>query len=237
MRILIAAPPKAGNVWLKCMLGSIYDLEWLKDREVPSRPELHLFKEWTEQGGFREGTIFHQHYDYSDEFCRIVEAIPAHLVTIIRNPYDAFVSTYFAVNQKAADGKLREGRKTVLVDRPLHHPDILNFLENGGYRNNLRKAARWLHSGRAVVLRYEDLHRDPLGALAHATDQIKPVAPEQIVRAVEACSAENMRQRETGKHVRMATVGDSKNHLTEQHFRIFRELHADLIRGLGYEVL
>jgi hypothetical protein len=123
------------------------------------------------------------------------------------------------------------------VDRPLHHPDILNFLENGGYRGNLRKATKWLHSGRAVVLRYEDLHRDPLGALARATDQITPVAPEQITRAVEACSAENMRQRGRGKHVRTATVGDSKNHLTEQHFRIFRELYADQIQGLGYEVL
>ncbi len=239
MRILIAAPPKAGNVWLKCMLGSIYDLQWLKKPEVPPRPDLGLFKEWVEQGGFRDGTIFHQHYEYSDEFCRAVEAVPAYLVTIIRDPYDAFVSTYFDVNQKSADGRLKEGGKAVLVDKPLHHPDVLTFLENGGYRGNLVKAERWLHGGRAVVLRYEDLHRDPMGALARATDQIAPVAPERIARAVEACSAENMRQRGRGmaKHVRTATVGDSKNHLGEQHFRIFRERHADLIRGLGYEVL
>ena len=97
MRILIAGPPKTGNVWLKCLLGSIYDLELLKKPEVPLRPDLNLFKEWVEQGGFRDGTIFHQHYRYSDEFCRAVEAVPAHLVTIIRNPYDAFVSGYFTI--------------------------------------------------------------------------------------------------------------------------------------------
>jgi hypothetical protein len=38
------------------------------------------------------------------------------------------------------------------------------------------------------------------------------------------------------RHVRTATVGDSNNHLGEQHFKIFRERCSDLIRRLGYEV-
>ena len=105
------------------------------------------------------------------------------------------------------------------------------------YRGNLRRADEWLHSGRAVVLRYEDLTHDPMDALARATDQIAAVAPERIARAIEECSAENMRQRRgMAKHVRTATVGDSKNHLGEEHFRIFRERYGDLIRRLGYEV-
>jgi hypothetical protein len=239
MRILIASPPKTGNMWLKCLLGSIYDLEWLKDGEVPPRPEPVLFEEWVERGGFRDGTIFHQHYRCSDEFCHAVEAVPAHLVTIIRNPYDAFVSTYFTIQQRAANGNLGKSRSTVLAGKPLDHPDTLAFLESGGYRGNLRRADEWLHSGRATVLRYEELLRDPMGTLTRVSEQIAPVAPERIARAVEECSAENMRQRSRAmaRHVRMATVGDSKNHLDEQHLRIFRERYADLIRRLGYEVL
>jgi Sulfotransferase domain len=238
MRILIASPPKTGNVWLKCLLGSIYDLEWLKGAEVPSRPELDLFEEWVEQGGFRDGTIFHQHYHYSDEFCSLVEAVPAHLVTIIRDPYDAFVSTYFTIQQRAAAGKLGSSKTSFLAGKTLDHPDVITFLKRGGYRKNLFRAADWLHSGRAVVLRYEELLRDPFGSLTKATDQIAPVAPERIRRAVETCSAENMRQRGAGmaKHVRTATVGDSKNYLGEEHLAIFRELYADLIWRLGYEV-
>lgn len=238
MRILIASPPKTGNVWLKCMLGSIYDLEWLKNAEIPQRHEALLFEEWVEQGGFRDGTIFHQHYRYSDEFCRLVEAVPAHLITIVRDPYDAFVSTYFTIQQRAADGRLGKSWRTVLVGKPLDHPDVLALLENDGYGDHLRRADEWLHSGRAVVLRYEELLRDPMGALTRATDQIAPVAPERITHAVETCSVENMRQRGAGmaKHVRTATVGDSKKYLGEEHLAIFRELYADLIRRLGYEV-
>jgi hypothetical protein len=233
MRILIAAPPKTGNVWLKCLLGSIYDLRWLKGAEIPPRPEPNLFEEWVEQGGFPDGTIFHQHYDYSEEFCRFVEAVPAHLVTIVRDPYDAFVSTYFTMQQRAAKGNLRGIGVDVLAGKPLDHPEALAFLENGGYRDRLVMANEWAHSGRAVLLRYEELIRDPIDALTRATDQIAPVGPERIASAVEMCSAENMRPR---KHVRVATVGDSRNHLGEQHLRIFREHYADLIQRLGYEV-
>jgi sulfotransferase family protein len=237
MRIVIAAPPKTGNMWLKCLLGSIYELEWLKRAEVPLRPDPADFKEWVEQGGFRDGTIFHQHYRYSEEFCRVVEAVPAHLITIIRDPYDAFVSTYFTIQQRAAEGNLKGGTSDVLAGKPLDHPDVLAYLDNGGYRGNWVRADEWLHSGRAVVVRYEDLHRDPTDTLTRVTDQIAPVAPERIARAIETCSAENMRQRSRAmaKHVRTATVGESKNHLGEQHLAIFRR-YADLIRALGYEV-
>ncbi len=125
-----------------------------------------------------------------------------------------------------------------MAGKPLDHPDVLTFLDSDGYGGNLRRAADWLHSGRAVVLRYEELLRDPIGTLTRATHQLAPVTPERIARAVEECSAENMRQRGAGiaKHVRTATVGDSKKHLSEEHLAIFRKHYADLIRGMGYEV-
>ncbi|MBA2598033.1 MAG: hypothetical protein H0V00_15525, partial [Chloroflexia bacterium] len=62
MRIIIAGPPKAGNVWLKCLLGTIYQLLPLTNRDTPQRPQLHLFKQWLEEDKFPDGTIFHQHY-------------------------------------------------------------------------------------------------------------------------------------------------------------------------------
>ena len=67
VRIMIAGPPKAGNVWLKCILGHIYDLRPLLKHETPQRPQFHLLKAWLEDGNFPDGTIFHQHYDYKDE--------------------------------------------------------------------------------------------------------------------------------------------------------------------------
>ena len=238
MRIVIAGPPKAGNVWLKCILSHVYDLDPLGPSETPARPQLALFKAWAEQGGFPDGTIFHQHYDYSPELADAIAAVPAQIVTIIRDPYDTFVSSYFTIQSHKDDG-MRKGRRTdALLDKPLDHPDVLTYLRGGGFRNNMLRAKEWLESGRTAVVRYEDLHRDPVGALTALTSQLAPAPQDKIEHAVEACSADNMRKMGGGKskHVRAAKVGDSKERLGENHLAIFREQHAELIRSLGYEV-
>ena len=238
MRIIIAGPPKAGNVWLKCILGHLYDLRPLGNRETPPRPQLHLFREWIEGGNFPDGAIFHQHYDYSPELADLIEAIPAHTVTIIRDPYDGFVSSYFNIQRHKDDG-LRSGRRTdVMAGKSLDDPDVVAYLRNGGFRNNMRRAKEWLECGRTLVVRYERLHSDPIAELRSVTGRIAPVPDEKIAMAVAACSADRMREMggQRSQHVRAAKVGDSREKLTEEHLAVFREKYADMIQALGYEV-
>ena len=245
MRIVIASPPKAGNKWLKCLLASTYDLQVMLGGETPvATPE--ALRAWVERGGFRDGWIFHQHAPFSSALCDAIEAIPARIVTIVRDPYDQFVSLYhWTQSRSAADrasGKVRAGglralARDILVGKPLDHPDVLAYLERE-FLGYLVRATEWLHSGRAVVVRYEGLHRDPVGELRRATDRIASVDPVRVRRAVETCRAAHMRQQSKAmaRHVRAATVGDWRNHSTEAHLAIFRERHADLVRGLGYDV-
>jgi hypothetical protein len=70
------------------------------------------------------------------------------------------------------------------------------------------------------------------------TNQIEPVETARIERAIEACSADNMRKmsRRMAQHVRAAKVGDSRDKLGESHLKIFREKYGDLVTSLGYEV-
>lgn len=239
MRILIAGPPKTGNMWLKCLLAEIYGLSWLKNNAIPDRPEPELFSAWIEAGGFPDGTIFHQHYWYSDELAEAAERVSAHLVSIVRDPYDAFVSTYFAMQQHASEGNTKQRKHVDTLGFDLHSEEVLRALREGIYLGNMRKAAGWLHSGRAHVLRYEDLHADPVATLTTLTAELERAGREQIEAAVAHCSADAMRQRggKEAKHVRTATVGDSQGHLTEAHLAIFREdEYAALVRSLGYDV-
>jgi hypothetical protein len=238
VRIMIAGPPKAGNVWLKCILGNIYELRPLTRQETPQRPQLHLLQEWLKASNFPDGTIFHQHYDYSEELVDLVEAVPAHTVTIIRDPYDAFVSSYFTIQEHKDDGR-RSGRRTeMLAGKSLSDPEVVEYLRNGGFRNNMRRAKEWMESGRTLVVRYEKLHTDPIDEVRSVTDTIQPVPDERIASALAACSADNMRKQGGGKskHVRAAKIGDSREKLNDEHLAIFREKYADMIRALGYEV-
>lgn len=240
MRIVVAGPPKAGNVWLKSILAAIYGLKVLGPRLVPQPPSLELFSDWVKRDGFRDDAIFHQHFNYSEELVDAIEAVPAHLVTIVRDPYDVFVSSYYTLQQHIDDPR-RTGRASdLLLGKPLDHPDVLAYLRHGrhgGFHSNMVKAKEWMESGRALVVRYEELHRQPIETMERLTERIAPTSRETIAAAVDACSAENMRKNaKTARHVRTAKVGDSKERLNEEHLAIFRERHADLIRDLGYEV-
>ena len=235
---MIAGPPKTGNMWLKCLLGRAYGLRWLRSFETPVSADFASLRTWLADGRFPDGTIFHQHYDFAPEIADALEAVPARLVTIVRDPYDAFVSTYYTLQQHAAE-KNEKGRKfTELMGKSLDDPAVVEFLRRGGYANNLQKARDWARSGRAVVLRYEDLSRDPLAALQHATAQIAAVDDDRLQIAIDYCRADRMRQRTKGgnKHVRAATVGDSVRQLSLEHLDAFREAYADIITELGYPV-
>lgn len=258
MRIVIAGPPKTGNMWLKCLLGRAYGLRWLRPFETPDRADLASLLPWLAANRFPDNTIFHQHYDYSPEIADALEAVPAHLVTIVRDPYDAFVSTYHTLQLHAADNNQKGRKFTEIMGKPLDHPDVIDFLRHGGYRNNLLKARDWAASGRAVVLRYENLIADPLAELRRATAEIAQVAAtfppspcaqgeelgvrilsdDSLETAIDYCRADRMRARTKGgaKHVRTATVGDSVRHLTPAHLTAFREAYADLVEELGYPV-
>jgi hypothetical protein len=238
VRIIIAGPPKAGNVWLKCLLGHIYDLRPLRNQETPQRPQIDFLKAWLEGGNFPDGTIFHQHYEYKDELATLVDSVPAHLVTIIRDPYDAFVSAYFTIQQHKDTGRRSGRRSDAIAGKPLSDPDVIEYLRNGGFRNNMRRAKEWMESGRTLVVRYERLHSDPIEEIRSVTNTIQPVPDERIAAALAACSADNMRKMggERSKHVRAAKVGDSREKLNDEHLAIFRDKYADLISALGYEV-
>lgn len=238
MRIVVNGPPKQGHRWLKCLLANVYDLRVLGGELRPeSRPD--ALAAWIEAGGFADGTIFHHHAKFSRRLVRVLEAAPARLVTVVRDPYDTFVSLYYWAQDRAAHGEAgdRDRPRNALVGKPLDDPGVLAFLADG-FDQNLFQANEWLHSGRAIVVRYEDLHRDPVAALHRVTDQIGPPPEEAIVRAVEFCRAENMRARSAklARHVRSATVGDSKQHLSDPHLAIFRDRYRDLVRSLGYPV-
>jgi Sulfotransferase domain len=242
MRIVISSPPKMGNKWIKCLLSRVYDLEWIVGEDSPDT-NIERFGQFVNEGRFPDNTIFHQHVKYKPELCDIIDDVPAHLVTIVRDPYDAFVSMYHWIQTRAdydqEVGKVRPKQRPrdAMVGKSIEDPLILDYLANG-FRQQIQRADGWVHSGRAIVVRYEDLHRDPVETLTRVTNQIEPVETASIERAVEACSVDNMRQmsKRMSWHVRAAKVGDSREKLGEAHLAIFREKYRELLTSLGYDV-
>jgi hypothetical protein len=241
MRIVVVSPPRSGNHWIECLLGAIYGLDRLGGRRKPDDTKPGVWRKWARGGGFPDDSLFHLHCRYRPEFCDAIEATPAHVVTIVRDPYDAFVSRYYWTQERMPPDREKAERRPRqrMVGKSLDDPEVLSFLADpNGFGIHLTRADDWLHSGRAVPVRYEDLHRDPVAALTKLTNCIAPAEPGRIEAAIETCSAENMRARSKNMswNIRVAKVGDSKERLGEAHLAIFRERYGDLIRSLGYNV-
>ena len=239
MRIVVSAPPKSGNHWIGCLLSTIYGLQWPTPGGHAATASPETLAEFARSGAFPDGSMFHHHTRFQHRLCDVIDVIPAHHVTIVRDPYDVFVSMYFWEQERSSRGLGRERPRPrhVMYGKPLEHEDVLSFLSER-FGQQIAKADGWLHGGRSIPIRYEELHGNPDGALKRVTDQIEPVSLEQITSAIESCRADRVRQQDEKMawHVRAAKVGDSLERLTDVHLAIFRERHGDLIRSLGYDV-
>jgi len=238
MRVVVASPPKSGNHWIKCLLAELYGLQVVEgDRKA--RVTAETLADWAASGGFPDGSVIHIHNRCTDRLCDAIDALPAHLVTIVRDPRDVFVSLYHWTQQKADRGlDQRQGRpRQAMVGKAIDDPAVLAYLADD-FAANIEQANGWLHGGRAHVVRYEMLHADPAGELRRLTDAIQPVPEARIAAAVEACRADTMRQQseKMAWHVRSAKVGEARETLGPAHHEIFRQRHAEGIRSLGYDV-
>lgn len=235
MKIVVAGQPKTGNVWLKHILASLYDLEILEDIPEPTDESLRA---WLERGRFSDNSVFHEHFWPTDALFAALEAERCLLVTPVRSPYDAFVSLYHFVQRHSHPFTDRLDPAADLVGLPIDHPRVLNFLRHQ-FAGHLQLSRAWMQSGRSVVTRYEFLHSDPAAEVTRIAQQLAPVAPARVRRAVKATRAGALKRRGGywGVHIRTATVGDWRRHLTREHLEIFRVEYGDIIRGLGYRVL
>ena len=116
VRIVVVSPPRSGNHWIECLLGSIYDLEEFGGARKPDATKPRAFRDWAANGGFPDGTMFHLHCRYKAEFCDAIEAVPANVVTIVRDPYDAFVSRYYWTQERNPPNQEKAERRPRSAD-------------------------------------------------------------------------------------------------------------------------
>lgn len=245
MRIIVVSPPRSGNHWVKCLLGAVYDLEVRGGSAKPGTTR-HGFAPDVAAGEFPDGSIFHFHGRFGRHLAGQFAALPAHVVTVVRDPYDAFVSYYEWVQSRYAHarrrhnpdgGGLEQRPRHAMHGRAIDDPAVLAYLRDG-FAANLHRAVGWLHSGRALPIRFEDLRADQVGELTRLTDRIEPVPRQRIEAAVEHCRIEHVKERQENlaRTIRSGSVGESRARLGAAHLRVMRETHAEAIASLGYPV-
>lgn len=203
--------PKCGRTWLVLLLAKVIEMRYgvmldnpLKlrryKRVVPGLP------------------LILQHHDGGPEFQRPDELATdksayagRKVVFLVRDPRDVTVSAYY---QKTKRNYNFEGSLAAYV----YHP--VGSIETNVAFYNIWARQRHVPKGFLLVT-YEDMHRDPVGELKRVVDfvGISGVTQEMLVKAVTACSFDNMRRMETenalgSKRLAPRDVSDSTTYKT-----------------------
>lgn len=246
---------KSGRTWLRVMLSRVFQL-----RGGLSEDTLLDFDNFRKLDKSLPAVFFtHNNYlkDYTGNFESKAHFQGKKIVLLVRDPLDVAVSQYYQWQYR-----MRPNKKFI-NDYPPHGADISiwDFVldEKAGvprivdYFNGWARAIPQLQD--VLIVRYEDMRRDPEQALKKILDFTgMPASPEEVSAAVEFASYDNMKKMEQTKFfrgsgarvrpgdsdnpesfkVRKAKVGGYRDHFTADQCAQLEHLAAGLDPIFGY---
>ncbi len=232
LRILIVSTPKTGNTWVKHLLANIYDLPIVTPGNSFDAAEVKAMgPRW----------VSHQHYGVRTDLIECGRQNNIVFVTTFRHPCDALVSKFHFVRNLGNRLQFADvDRSPVMgLDQDRIGKNTASYVLDG-FSISLDISLGWLRSGESLLIRYEDLKRDPVAALQVLTDAIRSVPPHTIERAVEMCSIDQMRKMEgmEPRFFRQGQVGGWRSELPTQIIDIFRHTppYPSQFKELGYSL-
>jgi SAM-dependent methyltransferase len=233
MRIVVVDPLGTGDATLRRGLARVYGLTAIPRATIPRRDDPDDVAAWIVGAGFPDGSLLPYPGHFAPAVTEAIAAVGAHVVTLLRDPYDAFAAAYQDAQARVEEGGGEEGRKrrsSVMVGKPIDHPDVLGFLSHE-FRSQLERADAWQLAGAAIVARQEDVAADPVAALHRVTELIQPVDPAALKRALKRDRSADGARAGSGDR-----DDDPGGALGDIHLALFRDHHADLIATLSYAV-
>jgi hypothetical protein len=196
MKLLIVSTPKTGNTWLKNLLSAIYDLPMVSVAEHFDAAEFDaLGDQW----------VCHQHFHPTADLLEWTRKNGVILLTTIRHPADSFVSVFHYAHGFESDDRLKDA---IAKDNDQFGENVAHYVARV-YPLMVNLSVAWIRTGRAHVVRYEDLWADPVGVLMDLTNKIAAVSRETVEHAVASCDIKVMRAKAEGTEKNFFRKGGS----------------------------
>jgi hypothetical protein len=193
LRIAVVSTPRAGNTWVRHLLGTAY--------RVP-----HLARHFMTDVDWAElppEVVLQLHWRRTPEFAAALEKQGFRVVTVARHPLDVLISIlHFCIYESESEQWLL-GAGGSEADIFGAMPRSRTFVE---YAKGLRAAELlavtpdWWNQPGVVGVRYEDLVADTASELRRLEEVFGPIRCGSIEEAVEACAMGRLQQRTTNNH-------------------------------------
>ena len=257
-RILLSTMPRSGTVFLFNFIAELFDFKKVEPLFTldswPKPPEWDPYKFDETYLTLKEGELLCAHYLLNDKIKQLINQDDVLTIYLYRDPRDVTVSaamyikhalthhplhTLFAdmTDLEAITFMLSGGVFTVGEGKALE-----KFIIHTGIRYFCDTAIEWLEEKRVAAIRYEDLIRDPVGALGSAFRRVEVDVEKSLVQGVSDRLTFNSFSggrakgvEEKSAHFRKGIVGDYKNHFTPLHKAICKVRIGDHLVRFGYE--
>jgi len=153
--VVIASTPRSGNTWLRLVLAEALGFDQLA---VHHPAELH--------GELPEETVVQVHWPPVREFVSVIEAADAAVLTLVRHPLDVLVSIVEFTQFSALTALWLQGdggNEEALVGAAPNDEAVVEYALSDRFRCLLAVSYDWTQRG--IVVRYEELVRDPLATV------------------------------------------------------------------------
>jgi hypothetical protein len=108
------------------------------------------------------------------------------------------------------------------------------------WKNHIEKGLELLSNKRfdrrVLIAQYEKLKEHPRREIKRMFEFAEiDNSPELVAQIAQATDFKNLKNIESGRHLRKGVVGDWKNHFTNKDIKLFKEMANDLLIKLGYK--
>ena len=230
----LASYPKSGNTWVRNLIANLIldDVRnWHDIDRVSIRVGRHRDYGPALPGGRR---LIKTHEPHRSEYRRAI--------LIVRDPRDVAVSMLHYQHRRRGLPSLTDAHWRAFVRR-----FVGGSATHVGAWHHFNE--RWLDADdlRSLVIRYEDLHRNPSDVVANMSNFLGlETTPQRQRSAIESSSLAKMRQRENqfrqrrgerpGQFVRSGTTGQGKAILPPDCQRAIEDAMGPMMRRLGYAI-
>ncbi len=166
-------------------------------------------------------------------------------ILLLRDPRDVVVSNMFFTKHepgvqyhKYYADVLRSDEERIMATIGGFEQDTATDRPRASIREMLEGYIPWLDDPSTLVVRFEDLVGPRGGGVSgQQLDEIRRIA-EFVERPLSTAHAQQLARKMYSKGsltYRKGIVGDWRNHFSEDHRRVFKQVAGDLLIRLGYE--
>ena len=194
----------------------------------------------------KNGQVVTAHLPWSKSLVEILISKGFVIIFIIRDLRDKAVSDVHYLVHKSTDHQLHRYFSSLNSDEERLMAYIRGVPEHchpGGIRPKLwedhtKRMLPWLDEPNCMTIRFEDL----IGSSGGGSDKKQIETVDSIVKHIGIELSQEEIQQIAAKSFfagsrtfRKGQIGDWRNHFTEEHKQIFKEVHGDTLIRLGYE--